>query len=128
MKKNFDLWNRRKKEIHSFGTYAFYHPREVWWCVLGVNVGFEQDGKGIGNQRPVLIIKGFSLFTCLIVPLTTSLKNNPYQVPAGFIAGKEAQAIISQIRLIDTKRLVEKMETVKQDTFDSIRKSIKDML
>ena len=24
----------------------FFREKEVWWIALGVNIGFEQDGKG----------------------------------------------------------------------------------
>ena len=72
MKKDFDKWNIQKKAIHNSRKNKFYRNREVWWCDLGVNIGFEQDGTGDNNRRPILIIKGFSKEVCLIVPLTTS--------------------------------------------------------
>lgn len=53
MKKYFDAWNSKKKEIHGKSEAAFYHEREVWWCSLGVNVGYEQDGSDIEYSRPV---------------------------------------------------------------------------
>lgn len=46
MHKDFDSWNSQKKNIHTKGENKFYHPREIWWCSLGINVGFEQDGTG----------------------------------------------------------------------------------
>ena len=50
MEKNFDRWNAKKKAIHDSACTALFHEREVWWCVLGTNVGFEQDG-GKGTSR-----------------------------------------------------------------------------
>ena len=79
MKKEFDLWNKRKKEINR-EVPNFYHEREIRWCSLGINIGFEQDGTNKTYRRPVLIIKGFSRQVCLIVPLTTSAKKNPYHI------------------------------------------------
>jgi len=76
--KNFDEWNVQKKTIHDFGKNKLYHARDIWWCDLGINIGFEQDGTGEKNGRPVLIIRGFSKEVCLIVPLSTSQKNNKY--------------------------------------------------
>jgi len=47
MDKEFDKWNKLKKETHSNDEYLpLYHERQVRWCRLGVNVGFEQDGTG----------------------------------------------------------------------------------
>ncbi len=126
--KDFDSWNIQKKTLHLTGENKFYHPREIWWCSLGVNVGFEQDGTGKVYERPILILRGFSKHVCLMVPLTTSQKKNPYHIPIGIVDGKEAFVITSQIRLIDTKRFINKIGVVDQKIFENIRKTIKDLL
>lgn len=128
MQKDFDLWNTSKKDIHSTNENKLYHEREVWWCSLGVNIGFEQDGTGSHGERPVLILKGFSKHVCLVVPLTTSKKKNPYHRSLGKIDNREAFAIISQVRLIDTKRLINKIQVVEQVLFEGIRKAVKGLL
>lgn len=128
MQKNFDIWNKNKKQIHTKNENKFYHEREVWWCSLGVNVGFEQDGTGSESERPVLILKGFSKQVCLVVPLTTSKKKNPYHFSLGKVDGRSAFAIISQIRLIDTKRLINKIGFIEHKIFEKIRKAAKDLL
>jgi mRNA-degrading endonuclease toxin of MazEF toxin-antitoxin module len=127
MQKDFDSWNERKKEINAEQP-VFYHQREIRWCSLGVNVGFEQDGTSDAFRRPVLIIKGFSRHVCLVVPLTTSIKKNPYHMSVGVIVDREAFAILSQIRLIDTKRLHDRLSILPQDQFDEVRKTIKDLI
>jgi mRNA interferase MazF len=126
--KNFNKWNQYKTEIENRGIGRFYKPREIWWCALGLNIGFEQDGKGDTFQRPILIIKAFSKRVCLAVPLTTSLKKNPYHLEIGLIENKQASVIISQITLIDTKRLINRISTIDTLTFESIRKAIIDFL
>ena len=126
--KDFDSWNGRKKDIHQNGSSKLYMAREVWWCALGVNVGFEQDGTGKDSERPVLILRGFSKQVCLVVPLTTSTKKNPYHITAGEVDGKDAFAIISQIRPIDTKRLVNKVGIIDKTLFVKITKTVKDLL
>lgn len=128
MRKDFDGWNIDKKQTHDRKDILFYREREVRWCRLGVNVGFEQDGTGTGYSRPVLVLKGFNKHVCLVVPLTTSIKKNPYHVPAGDVCGKKSFAIISQLRLLDTKRLDTKLCVLDVDTFNKIRKAVKDML
>ncbi len=125
--KDFDAWNELKKIINT-DLNVFYKIREIWWCRLGVNVGYEEDGKGKDLERPVLVIRGFSRHVCLIVPLTTSTKSNPYHVPVGIVDGKPAFAIISQIRLIDTKRFLGRLGILDKPTFEIIRKAIKDMI
>ena len=93
-----------------------------------MNVGFEQDGEGKEYQRPVLIFKGFSKDTCLIFPLTTSISKHKMRIPVGIVDKNEASVIISQPKLIDTKRLVEKVGFLDKEIFETIRKAVKDIL
>lgn len=128
MQKDFDNWNNQKKSIHLSGENKFYHSRETWWCSLGVNVGFEQDGTGEEKQRPILILKGFNKHVCLIIPLTTSHKKNIYNISVGVIDKKKASAIISQVRLIDTKRLSNKIGMLDKTLFEEIKKAVKNLI
>lgn len=128
MEKDFDIWNEKKKAINASEDIKLYHEREIWWFSLGLNVGYEQDGTGKENQRPVLVLKGFSKFVCLIIPLTISKKKNLYHVSVGTVDGKEATAIISQLRLIDTRRLVNKVATLNEHLFENVRNTVRAML
>ena len=129
MHKDFDGWNEIKKETHANEGYApLYHARQVRWCRLGANVGFEQDGTGSDFSRPILILAGLSRNTCLIAPLTTSHKKHRMRIPIGTIAGKSAFAVISQIRVIDTKRLEPHIATINKKMFEYIRKAVRDLL
>lgn len=128
MKKDFDGWNEQKKQVDAREDILLYHERDVRWCRLGTNIGFEQDGTGAGRARPVVVLKAFSRYACLVVPLTTSTKQNQYYVSIGRINDRPASAIISQLRLIDTKRLTVKITRLSKAKFDEIRKTIKEML
>lgn len=123
----YNSWNQQKISISKLATGHFYREREVWWCSLGKNIGFEQDGKGIQYERPVLVIKAFSKSVCLVIPLTTSTKKNPYHVDIGYIDNRLSYAIISQIRLIDTRRLVNRVFILDNAVFDKIRKNIREL-
>ena len=128
MKKDFDKWNYKKKYIHENEIGKFYHAREIWWCSLGANIGVEQDGDGAEYQRPVLILQGLSKNTCLIIPLTASPHKHPMRMPLGIIEKKEASAIISQMRVVDTKRFINKIGFIDKNIFEAIRKTVKDTL
>jgi mRNA interferase MazF len=128
MQKDFDSWNEKKKNLNNSGIYKLYHKREVWWCSLGINVGYEQDGKGVGYERPVLILRGFSQQVCFVVPLTTSPRISPFNIPIGKINDRFNAAIISQGRLIDTKRLSNKICTLDIKIFEAIRKAFRDLI
>ncbi len=56
--KDFDTWNNLKKGVNA-GKGKLYKERDIWWCSLGVNVGFEQDGTGNSYERPVVVLRGF---------------------------------------------------------------------
>lgn len=128
MEKDFDGWNKRKKQLQKKKEVPFCHEREVWWSALGVNVGFEQDGSSDDYRRPVLILRHVGGQTYLVVPLTTSSKIHPMRLPLGIIGRQNAYAALSQMRVIDTRRLTQKVETIDEKLFDEIRKTIKDML
>ena len=109
MQKDFDRWNKSKKHIHVNSANKLYHAREIWWCSLGVNIGFEQDGSEVEHRRPVLVLKGLSAETCFVIPLTTAPRNHPLRPSTGTIDGKKAHALLSQLRVMDTKRFVRKI-------------------
>lgn len=125
MTKDFDQWNNRKKEIQHDGIGRFYHEREIWWCSLGVNIGNEHDGGGLMFQRPVLIVKGLSAHTCVVIPLTTSRSEHPMRIPLGNIGGKESAVVISQLRVVDTRRFTERLNILNKSIFEDIRKTIR---
>lgn len=128
MYKNFDEWNKSKKDIQLNKENKLYHLRDVWWCRLGVNVGFEEDGKGTKAMRPVLIMHGFSRQLCWAIPLTTSNKKNPYHISIGIINNQEQRAIISQMKPVDTKRLAFKIGYIEEEYFFTVKQAVKDIL
>jgi mRNA interferase MazF len=124
MRKDFDKWNKEKKQTNS-RKGRFYHEREIWWCSLGVNVGYEQDAHGLLFQRPVLVVKGLSVNTCIVIPLTTSGEAHLMRISLGKIGKKEAFAVISQLRVVDTRRFTERLHIVDKELFKNIQKTIR---
>ena len=91
---------------------------------MGVNVGDEQDGTGKHFDRPVLVIKGFNEHVFLGVALTGKRKIGKYYFFIGEIGGRDASAILSQVRIIDTKRLLKKITTLDEELFVSIKNAL----
>ena len=58
-----------------------FSERDIWWCSLGENVGYEQDGKHENFERPILILRKFSQDMFLGAPLTSSEKEHPLRIP-----------------------------------------------
>ena len=112
MKKDFAQWHEKKTKLNDDVGVALFHEREVWWCALGVNIGYEQDGGGELFTRPVVIITKFSLDVCLVVPLTARPKKGKFYFSLGQIDGREAVATLSQLRFVDRKRLAKKISTL----------------
>jgi len=124
MKKDFDAWNGRKKECDKNEINIYFYEREIWWSAIGVNVGFEQDGKGEQFSRPILIIRKFSKNVFLGVPLTTTKREGKYYHSFPFL-DTTSTAILSQVRLFDSKRLLVKMGKVSEKILEDVRERIR---
>lgn len=127
MQKDFDGWNTQKKRIDQDRSVKLYHEGEIWWCALGMNVGSEQNGGDLRWERPVLVIKGFSPGTCLVAPLTASGKINRYRIDIGRPQDKRSFALISQIRVMDTRRFTEMVGCLDSERFSDVRKAVRDL-
>ena len=39
MEKEFDQWNKEKKEKDTGTMWPAFYEREVWWAHVGINIG-----------------------------------------------------------------------------------------
>ncbi len=129
---NFKLedWGKQNKDIalSKRNKELYIQDGDVWWCRLGQNIGFEQDGKSKDYSRPVVVIKRLSNYTFLATPLTTASHEHSFRIDVGDFGGKRSKAIISQIRVIDKMRLENRIGRINKIYLEGIRKSIKGML
>jgi mRNA interferase MazF len=58
--KHFDSWNKKKKDIDDKSKLIGLKERDIVFIHMGVNVGYEQDGKGDEFLRPVVVVKVFN--------------------------------------------------------------------
>jgi mRNA interferase MazF len=129
MKKDFMRWHEEKSGIHCSGEErVYFHEREIWWCSLGANVGFEQDGKGERFARPVVVVKKFNKEIFWALPLTTRPKQGRYYFPIDLGDGRARSAILSQLRLLDAKRLKDKFSVLPQDQFLHMKRAVTTLL
>ncbi len=127
MTKDFQQWHTKKEFLHKEKIRPFFHEGEVWFCSLGANVGFEQDGRGVDFLRPILVVKKFNQELCWGLPLTRSQKQGQYYF--SFTLNRQiSTAILSQLRLIDGKRLQYRIGDVVADDFGTIRKRLAQLL
>ena len=98
MQKDFWKWHAKKELLNDTEGTALFHEREIWWCALGANIGFEQDGSSDLFTRPVVILTKFNLDACLVVPLTSRAKKGTYYFPVGDVDGRDATAVLWWLR------------------------------
>jgi mRNA interferase MazF len=122
--KNFDDWIEKKKNCHfQVKSPPLFRERDIWWVSVGVNVGFEEDGKNGNYVRPVLIVKKFNRELFLGVPMSTKLKDNKYYVPVT-VKGQTVSVMTSQIRAFSSKRMWNKLAELDEGDFNKILRSL----
>ena len=130
MEKNgeiFDQWNSEKKYIDTTSLYVFAKPRDVCYIKLWCNIWSEENGKR-EFLRPVLIInKIWSLY--FVIPLTSKEKHNKYHRKLISVSFNNNYSflILSQWRIIDGRRLIEKVGKCEYNEFLDIKKILRKM-
>jgi len=119
MEKDFESWNKLKKDLHHRVSNAIAHPREIWWCSFGVNIGAELDGKNERFERPAIVIKVYNRETMLVLPLTSKKKNDMFHIKI-IIKNKASWVKLTQLRVISNKRLQRKVGVLKEDKYKEI--------
>jgi len=133
MEKDYKKWHQKKEVINKVEQRPFFHEREIWFCYLGVNVGFEQDGSAKDFLRPILIIRKFNNDIFWGIPLTKSNKKiskrvEKYYYQFSFVPGITSVAILSQIRLIDARRLSRHIGFISEKKLEKLMKKLKALL
>jgi mRNA interferase MazF len=124
MQKDYDRWNKEKKSLETIGHGSLsFHEREVWWCSIGINLGDEQDGKNELFERPVLVIKKFNNKIAWVLPMTTKEKDGIYYHNLEH-DGIIFSVILSQIRLISTKRFRRFIRKISPKQFYTIKEKL----
>ena len=127
--KDFRAWNAKKSDLHeNKPRIAFFNEKDVWFASLGSNIGFEQDGKGHDFLRPIVVLKKFNNETLWGVPLTSKNKAGKYYFSFKHGTTSSSTANLSQMRLIDSKRLGYKVGTISEPDFQELKKRIIDLI
>ena len=119
-----NYWNTIKKETHSKQSLPLFVEREVWWCALGVNIGNEEDGKGQNYLRPVLVLRKFNKSIFYGLPITSNNKDDIFHaaISSGEVQGS---VILSQMRLVDAKRLSHILGKITGNELGEVKKKLK---
>lgn len=124
----FVEWTKLKIRLHvKPASGIYFYEREIWWASLGVNIGYEQDGKNERFERPVLILKKFGGELLWALPLTSKEKAGNFYYAFEYENEKYA-VILSQLRIISSRRLLRKIRTFPEDDFNKIKERVRSFL
>jgi mRNA interferase MazF len=128
MQKDFKNWIKLKETLHNkLHKPPYFKEREIWWCSVGENIGYEINGKNNLFNRPVLIVRKLDKYSFLGVPLTSNRKEGSWYV---FIThgDKISTAVVSQLRHLDYRRLDKRMATLDESDFSKVLSSLLDFI
>ena len=125
--KDFNSWNEIKQKLDERERGRTFQEREVWWCSVGVNIGFEIYGKNRFFNRPVLVLRKFSRFTFLGAPLTSKCDSRPYRYKI-HLNDKESSVILDQDRCFDYRRLLNLEGKLTYEQFDKVTQFYIDLI
>ena len=124
--KDFDGWNTKKKGLESSQARSPYiKERDIWWVSVGVNLGFEEDGKNGNYVRPVLIVKKFNNNLFLGLPMSKKVKINKYYFKVT-MQGEEVSVLMSQLRVFSSKRIQNKLGELDEGDFGKVVEYIRE--
>jgi mRNA interferase MazF len=128
LRKDLPGWHIKKTSLDGLvSPVNSFKERQIWWVSVGHNVGVEIDGKGPRYARPVIVMRKFSHNAFFGVPLTTTGKENPY-LYAFSLNGVENKAALSQVRVFDARRLINKMGYLTIEDYAEVQRQLVDIV
>ncbi len=118
--KKFIEWLTLKAKLEEKSDIVRFSEREVWMCHFGENIGYESCGKNKLFHRPVIILHKFGAYSFFAIPLSTKLKDNDFYVEIE-TNGVLQSAMISQMRVLDVKRLHYRKGKLGKKEFEKVR-------
>lgn len=125
--KNFVDWFKLKPKLDQNLKIPVFREGEVWWCHLGENIGFEENGKGDQFLRPVIILHKFNNRLFYGLPTSTKIKDNQFYFQMT-IKDKPISVLMSQMRAIDVKRLMYKKTKISDNELNILKKKMSKLI
>ena len=127
MKKDFDRWNEKKKEIEKFEEEILFRTGEIWWCSVGVNIRTESCGKGIDYQRPVLVLRKLSSDSFIGIPVSSQEKIGSWFIDIT-MNGEKRCLLLYQIRMFSSNRFQHRLAILNDHDFRRVKEKLKTLL
>ena len=128
MEENFDKWNQIKKNVQEDEKNRLFKQRDIFFINMGQNIGFEQNGKGENFVRPIVILKKITNQMFIGIPLSSQIKEGDWFFKFEFNIKDKISlniAILPQIRMFSSKRLLNKIGVMKIEDFEKMKDKIK---
>ena len=120
--KLFKDWFKIKISLWRKESRVVFKQGEIWWCSFGMNLGEEIFGKGLKFTRPVLVFRKFTGNSFLGLPLTTHERKGTWYVEIT-IHRKTNWVMLNQARILDKKRLTNRIGTLDNADFKKVKES-----
>lgn len=126
----FDKWNNKKKQINQ-GEIKHCKIGEIYFANIGRNIGSEIYGKDDEFKRAVLVINKIFINNyvnlAIIIPLTSKIRNKSGYLHHRFkdSKNKEQVALLAQLRVIDTRRIVSYISKINKSELNIIKDKIR---
>ena len=123
--KKFLEWTKIKEKIHTEKLSPTFEEREIWWVILGENIGHEENGRGNYFVRPFVVIRKFNKELLFGIPCSSVTKENKYYFKIVVQAGNfKTSAMLSQARTISSKRLLKVVDKIGEESFGELKKAL----
>lgn len=119
--KDFEGWTQLKSRLQRRSKPRTFNEREIWWIALGQNIGDEEDGKGTHFSRPVVVVRKFNQHLFWGVPTTSKPRHGKYYLSFQYGSSQTDIALLSQLRIFDSKRLLNKQGVVDNTVFATMQ-------
>lgn len=130
----FDEWNEIRKQLEEQAGTNVANGK-VYWLSVGQNLGSETYGKGAKFKRPVLVLNKICIQNYINafigVPLSSKTAQKAECLYHKFTdkQGVKQIALLAQIRLFDTKRVISNANiSVLKTDFEKIKSKVKDKI
>jgi len=127
MQKDFDAWNKIKKDLEIKEQRFFFKEGEIWWISVGLNIAQESCGKGSIFRRPVLVLRKLSSDTFIGIPLSSKDKTGTWFTDIT-LGNEKRTVLLYQIRMFSTNRFESRLATLDDNDMKKVKEKLEFLL
>ena len=124
MQEKYSKWNALKQELNKEKEIPYFREWQAWFINMWLNIWFEQNWKKDDFKRPVLIVKKFNKDMFIWIALTKTIKKWKFYYELDIVKEFKSYAILSQIKMYSSNRLISHIWWVDLITLKDIKKKI----